>query len=162
MSTTPFHIRSADARRLVAEILNLGGQYVSKIGDQPSVYGPIVFHAMVLNGVGLIIGELGDKVGLYEFHGPDCSPVEHDINRVRQIAVLGADRQIHVEPTERLYSRSPGWIAARARCRVCGYVWAAVYPADIEDEDSLECPSCGVDSGEALSHIGPDGQERDR
>lgn len=49
----------------------------------------------------------------------------------------------------------PGWCATPARCGLCGHVWAAVWPLNLDrlDPDSdealdegiaqLECPNCG-------------------
>jgi predicted Zn-ribbon and HTH transcriptional regulator len=41
------------------------------------------------------------------------------------------------------------WVQGPAMCRLCGYRWRAVRPAEA-DEDCLECPNCGHMTGGPL------------
>jgi len=35
------------------------------------------------------------------------------------------------------------WCVALVKCLICNYEHVSVYPEEIEDEDSQECPNCG-------------------
>jgi hypothetical protein len=75
-----------EAQQLAVEIISLGGDYVGEIGSLPHGQGGFVgYHAFVLNGRGLIVGDYGDKAGLYEFRGADGEPIDRDLERIREI-----------------------------------------------------------------------------
>lgn len=58
--------------------------------------------------------------------------------------------------------RPPGWqpgpddphYAALVECRMCGYRWAAVWPAGTEEEgEGLECPRCTATQSRVVADI---------